>query len=208
MLDTTVVAGTAGGNCKAVSGTVQVCARKYGFNGWLGLAQIWINGSSHITKGLAKMNDTYFNTSTYNTQGWRSLVMCQEVGHTFGLGHQDENFSNPPIDPHTCMDYHVPGSSEFEHPNQHDYDQLALIYEHLDGSTTVASGAPGWSRGRHGAARNGHSAAPEDLDHTRGWGKAIHADHKGRPDLFVRDLDGETLFTFVFWSDEATGEEE
>ncbi len=29
--------------------------------------------------------------------------MCQEIGHDFGLDHQDENFNNPNLG--TCMDY-------------------------------------------------------------------------------------------------------
>lgn len=33
----------------------------------------------------------------------RCLVTCQEVGHTFGLDHRDENFDNGNLG--TCMDY-------------------------------------------------------------------------------------------------------
>jgi hypothetical protein len=40
------------------------------------------------------VNDTYFNTPKYDTSAWRNLVMCQEVGHTLGLDHQDEDFDN------------------------------------------------------------------------------------------------------------------
>ena len=54
-------------------------------------------------KAVAKMNDTYHDAAPYNRDGWRDMVMCQEVGHTFGLGHQDENFSNGNLG--TCMDY-------------------------------------------------------------------------------------------------------
>jgi predicted Zn-dependent protease len=57
---------------------------------------------SHIVQGTTKVNDTYFNTATYNTRAWRQLVMCQEVGHTFGLDHQDETFNNPNLG--SCMD--------------------------------------------------------------------------------------------------------
>src|SRR3989344_6001488 len=58
VLDTTVVAGQAKGNCRPTSGRIEVCNKTYGNNGWLGLAQIWISGS-HITQAIAKMNDTY-----------------------------------------------------------------------------------------------------------------------------------------------------
>ena len=116
-LDTMVVAGgTKPRTCKPTSGRVEVCSERYGNNGWLGLAQIWIS-SSHITRGAVKLNDTYFNTTKYNTAAWRNLVMCQEVGHTFGLDHQDETFDNPNLG--TCMDYTNDPSTN-QHPNTHD----------------------------------------------------------------------------------------
>src|SRR3989344_8120786 len=95
VLDTTIVAGSQNlRRCRPTSGRVEVCNYRYGKNGWLGLAQIWISGN-HITQGLTKLNDTYFNTTKYNTPAWKNMVMCQEVGHTFGLDHQDEAFNNP-----------------------------------------------------------------------------------------------------------------
>jgi hypothetical protein len=94
VLDTEIVpGGTNPRRCRPTGGRVEVCSSTYGNNGWLGLAQIWVSGK-HITQAVSKMNDTYFNSPTYNTPGWRHLVMCQEVGHTFGLDHQDTNFYN------------------------------------------------------------------------------------------------------------------
>ena len=85
VLDTTVVTGLSNPkNCRANLGRVEVCNSKYGKNGWLGIASIWASGN-HITQGTTKLNDTYFNTATYNKPAWRNLVMCQELGHTFGL---------------------------------------------------------------------------------------------------------------------------
>jgi hypothetical protein len=138
VLDTTVVAGGGRGKrCRATSGRVEVCNGAYGNNGWLGIASIWLSGS-HITQGTVKLNDTYFNTAQYNTPAWRNLVMCQEVGHTFGLDHQDENFTNPNLG--TCMDYtNNPASNQA--PNAHDYEQLETIYSHLDNTTTVGASA-------------------------------------------------------------------
>jgi len=81
---------------------VEVCNAAYGTNGWLGVAQIWVS-RRHIVQGTTKVNDTYFSTGKYNTPAWRQMVMCQEVGHTFGLVHQDENFNNTNLG--TCMDY-------------------------------------------------------------------------------------------------------
>src|SRR4030095_6084444 len=111
---------------------VEVCNGSYGNNGWLGIAQIWVSGK-HITQGSVRLNDTYFDTPKYNTDAWRQLVVCQEVGHTFGLDHQDEDFDNRPLG--TCMDYSNDPTPN-QHPDQHDYDELAIIYSHLDSTST------------------------------------------------------------------------
>lgn len=144
VLETPVTAGgTTPSTCAPVQGTGQVCNYAYGANGWLGLAQIWITRGSHIAQGVAKMNDTYMGaTSTYafNNDPHRLHVMCQEVGHIFGLGHQSEDGSSQ----NSCMDYYKnTGETDWTstHPNQHDYDQLAKIYNHLDRFNSSAGGA-------------------------------------------------------------------
>lgn len=180
-------------NCRATSGRVEVCSSKYGNNGWLGLAQIWVSGS-HITKGVAKMNDSYFTTTTYNTPAWRQLVMCQEIAHTFGLDHQDENFYNANLG--TCMDYTADpdGPPSNEHPNTHDFDQLALIYAHPDSSTTVGADAP------MGPGKSG--LADIEVSRPSEWGKVLRQDGNGRPSLYGRDLgNGQKIFTFVIWAE-------
>ena len=192
VLDTTIVAGESKGNCRPTNGRVEVCSKTYGYNGWLGLAQIWVSGS-HITQGVAKMNDTYFNIAPYNTAAWRQFVICQEVGHTFGLDHQDVNFTNANLG--TCMDYtNDPSGALYnqlsnEHPNAHDYDQLGLIYAHFDSVTTVGQRASSTSG-------KGNAADADDA------GKVLRKDSKGRPALYERDLGkGEKLFTFIFWAE-------
>ncbi|TSC81820.1 MAG: hypothetical protein G01um101420_824 [Parcubacteria group bacterium Gr01-1014_20] len=192
VLNTTIVAGnTTPRKCRATVGRVEVCNATYGNNGWLGIASIWASGS-HITQGTAKMNDTYFNTPTYNTPAWRRLVMCQEVAHTFGLDHQDENFSNSNLG--TCMDYtnDPDGPPSNEHPNSHDYSMLETIYAHLDSSTTVGQALP---RG------NGNSKAPIDFENSAEWGKAIKHSGDGKASLYLRDLgNNDKVFTFVLWA--------
>jgi len=188
VLNTDVVAGSANPRtCKATTGMVQVCNRTYGNNGWLGVAGIYITGGTHITKAYVKVNDTYFNTATYNTPAWRNLVMCQEVGHTFGLDHQDENFSNANLG--TCMDYTNNPSSN-QHPNAHDYAQLEAIYAHVDSSSTVsASPASGPGGGRGKAA----DAA---------WGNLLKVTNHGHGAWYVRDLGaGNLVLTHVLWAD-------
>jgi hypothetical protein len=143
VLDTTVVAGgTRAKQCRPTPGRVEVCSARYGNTGWLGVAQIWVTGGSHITQGTVKNNDSYFGDSSYqyNNAAEMQHVICQEIGHTLGLDHQDESG----ISLNTCMDYYHNTSStdtKSTHPNRHDYDELAVIYEHLDTTTTIGSSA-------------------------------------------------------------------
>ena len=191
VLDTTIVPGRARRNCSPTKGRVEVCNKKYGNNGWLGLAQIWVSGS-HITQGVTKMNDTYFNVAPYNTAAWRQFVVCQEIGHTFGLDHQDEIFNNANLG--TCMDYTNDPTSN-QHPNAHDYDQLKTIYAHLDAITTV-----------FGKKFPALVPAPADDDvdapNPAEWGKVIKKSKDGRSSLHERNLGkGNKVFTFVIWAD-------
>lgn len=143
VLHTSIAAGLSRGRCKATLGRDEICNGAYGNTGWLGVAQIWLaSGTLHITQGTVKVNDTYFDTPTYNTPAWRNLVMCQEVGHTLGLDHQDTIFDNPNLG--TCMDYtnNPIGPLDNEHPNTHDYDELVTIYTPTDSTTTVGAAAP------------------------------------------------------------------
>jgi hypothetical protein len=120
--------------CPPVLGKVEVCNYNYGDTGWLGLAQIWIyRGGSHIAQGVTELNDYYFSGAggasyAYNNSAEQQHVVCQEVGHTFGLDHQDE--SGASLD--TCMDYyHNTSSSDTRSttPNAGDYGELSCIYD-------------------------------------------------------------------------------
>ncbi len=188
VLDTRIVAGTVNPkNCRATAGRVAVCSSTYGKTGWLGVAQVWVSGT-HITQGIVKVNDTYFNAAPYNTPAWRNLVMCQEVGHTLGLDHQNTIFTDPNLG--TCMDY-TNSPSGNEQPNQHDYDQLALIYNHLDSTTSVTSPA----------------LSNLDLPNPAQWGTLIRMSNRGWTEVYERDLGGgNKVFTFVIRAvDEALG---
>jgi hypothetical protein len=167
VLDLSVVPGsTTGTTCAAKSGTVQVCNANYGANGWLGLAQIWITRGSHIAQGVAKMNDYYWTPEAnyaFANEMEAKHVMCQEVGHTFGLGHTSEDGSSQ----NTCMDYYRNTSdtdTTSTTPNAHDYEQLASIYKHLDRFNTAASdstaGAPVVFVGGHAPDGTPHGATP------------------------------------------------
>lgn len=185
-LDTTVVAGqTNPKNCRATAGRVEVCSSRYGNNGWLGVASIWAS-ANHITQATVKVNDSYFNTAHYNTPAWRNLVMCQEVGHTFGLDHQDENFTNPNLG--TCMDY-TNNPETNQHPNAHDYEMLEQIYAHLDSFTTVQQ------------TITNSRQTPNELEPGQ-WGEVIRSSANGRSSLFRKSFgNNQTIFTFVIWAD-------
>ena len=167
VLDSPVVPGsTTGRKCRASNARIEVCNARYGFNGWLGLAQIWTSGS-HIVKATAKMNDSYLDSSSYNAVA-KQHVMCQEVGHGYGLGHQDESGA----DLNTCMDY--ADALDNPSPNAHDYEVLETIYNgHLDSTSTV-------------------SAVPA------GSGRVIRAEHGLRHSYIVESLgNGFLRHTFV-----------
>lgn len=196
VLDTTIVTGGSTGNCLPTNGRVEVCNNVYGDNGWLGVAQIWVRGN-HITQGTVKVNDTYFNNSPYNTPAWRQFVMCQEVGHIFGLDHQDVNFNNTNLG--TCMDYTndpdgtLSGQLSNEHPNAHDYDQLVTIYTHLDGGSN--------GKGKPANGKPATVGQSIELNDPSAWGKAMRKDSRGNNSLYERDLgNDEKLFTFVIWA--------
>ena len=161
--------------CVMISGKIHSCNAAYGNNGWLGLASINISGG-HITQGSAKMNDSYFASGYTETN--RQHVMCQEIGHDFGLDHQ----STSGADLNTCMDY--ANALDNPSPNQHDYDQLQTIYSHLDSTTTIgaiASGLP--------------DAVPS-------WAPATQRSRS----VYVDKLaDGSELVTFVLWANPIHG---
>ena len=202
VLSLSVVNGSADPvTCPPTLGRVEVCNASYGDNGWLGIAQIWTTSGSHITQGTTKLNDTYFNTPQYNTAAWRRMVVCQEVGHVFGLDHQDERFSNTNLG--TCMDYTddpdgtIKGQLSNVSPNAHDYAQLSTIYAHLDGGTTGGGGGGG--RGRQGGA--GANLPPQANaralgNDARAWGQLVASN--GRLARYELGLpNGDVVFTFV-----------
>lgn len=194
VMNLTAVAGTSNKRCAAVAGTVQVCNGTYGNNGWLGLASISLTGG-HISQGTAKMNDTYFNTATYNNPNEKLHVVCQEIGHTFGLDHTSTDGSSQ----NTCMDYFSntgsnAGSTLSTHPNQHDYDELSTIYAHLDSSTTIA------------ASQNIPAAMADPGTEPSQWGKLVSSRANGRIETYELDFgNGNKNITTVTWADDTHG---
>ena len=188
------VSGQAGSGCTPDTGKIEVCNFNEGNNGWLGIAGLWAS-QNHITKAYAIMNDWYFDSGGYGSSAWRQMVMCQEVGHDFGLDHQDENFNNANLG--TCMDYTNNPSSN-QHPNQHDYDQLESIYSHLD-----SGGGGGGCKGKNCAASApnfpSHLEGFEDGD-PRQWGRLISRSKTGHLETYELNFgNGYKVITHVFW---------
>jgi hypothetical protein len=221
VLNTRIVSGgTTGSTCAPTLGRVEVCNANYGSTGWLGVAQIWLYvGGKHIAQGTVKNNDYYFGSSSYayNNSAEQLHVICQEIGHTFGLDHQSENGDTL----NTCMDYyHNTSSSDTlsTHPNQADYDEIRCIYDpavnrktlttswtvngttythtckgtgHLDG----AGGKPGRGNG------NGNGLFPTVGAEASQWGRVVASSASGREQTFFLDLgDGRAMVTFVIWA--------
>src|SRR6266536_4429524 len=197
--------GTSGPDCSAVSGTVQVCNGTYGSNGWLGLATIWISYfGKHIAQGTVQVNDTYFNTSTYNNPNEKQHVICQEIGHTWGLDHQDESGALY----YTCMDYFSntganAGNSASTAPNQCDYDQLLCIYDPASRGKTLNSTTSGIA---HSCTGTGHLDSSSTIGAAEA-GSAGEAAAEVPPwanpseSVYVDHLpNGQTQVTFVRWA--------
>jgi hypothetical protein len=165
--------------CRPVSGKVRACNATYGNNGWLGLAQIWVSGN-HIVQAVTKANDSYLASSAYRETA-RQHVLCQEIGHDWGLDHQDESGA----DLNTCMDYS--NKLDNPHPNNHDYAQLESTYTHVDSTSTVAPLSSGF--------------ANADVRAQATWGKKVRGATHGKSAVFVRNFGGgRAILTHVIWA--------
>ena len=183
--------------CKGPDGMVRICNLAYGNTGWLGIAGISIDGNGHIVTGYTKLNDTYFSSGFYNTPQWKQSVTCQELGHNVGLGHQDENFNNGSL--FSCMDYQNP---PFENPNAHDYEQLDLIYNHLDGYDSYNGGSSGGGDSCNAPPGKGCNKAGVGQDNAADTGWGISLGRRGAHETFIRiDPDGTRHITYVTWAE-------
>lgn len=195
VLNTPVVAGnTKPKSCRPTAGMVEVCSADYGGTGWLGVAQIWADGD-HITQGTAKVNDYYHDNAPYNSYSWKQLVMCQEVGHTYGLGHQNENFDTDETT--SCMEYTSDPAGN-ESPDNHDYQLLEDIYAHLDsgGDDGGCTGPPGQCKSTSPPPAFGMT-----LPDFEQWGEMVAITKDGGQSIFVQDFgDGYRVITHVTWT--------
>lgn len=190
-------------NCDFVTGQIDVCNDDYGSVGWLGLASIQINGNE-IVAGWSKMNDYYFNQQRYNNDVWRQLVMCQEIGHNYGLGHQNENFNTNTTD--SCMEYTSTPTAIDKTPDQHDYDQLERMYPTSNGGGGDDGGGGGKGGGKD-KPRGKPASLPSVGNAPDSWGRPIDYLPNGKPFMYERELNGYRVITHVTWTIEAAAEQ-
>jgi len=90
----------------------------YGATGWLGLASLYLLGST-IYKTTSEINE-FYTMNDAQTQH----VLCQEIGHGFPMGHQSIT-----KDMNTCMDYSLYGILVSRYPNKHDVELIDSLYD-------------------------------------------------------------------------------
>lgn len=162
-IDLVGATGTVNSACNPVFATIQVCNGNYGGNGWLGYANVWLSGG-FIVQATVRLNDNYFATDRYNTRAFRVSTLCQELGHTIGLAHNNAIRSDDNTG--SCMDYSndpdggaAYGKSNLA-PGEVDFDGLDKIYKKKDKTqlsqtklTKYGDGLyiEGWDMHEHGA---------------------------------------------------------
>ena len=198
--------------CAPIVGQILICNFPYGRQqyGWEAIATVYYRvADNHIVAATTKLNDSYYYNRVYDTPAWRAIGICHELAHDLGLDHQDTTRDN--VNLGTCMDYtNAPAGGVYkgfdygpsdEHPDAHDYEELSIIYDHDDGFSTATAAT-------NFGVREIGNAVPQALqgigDSPAEWGRAIHRDRQGRPDVFLKDLgSGKRAVTHVSW---ATGE--
>ena len=98
------------------SDTISAFNGYYGFNGWLGLAEITNYNGCTINTGRARLNQSYLEVGYSRTN--KEHVACQEVGHLFGLDHNHD-------DTDTCMNDTILSAPQ---PNSHDQELVNSLY--------------------------------------------------------------------------------
>lgn len=108
------------------NGDVDVVVKRMNAN-WLGVARISVDGAGHIQAGRVELNRLYLNSLTFDE--WDHVV-CQELGHIWGLHHNFDGAEGGTPDD-TCMNSSL-YLGDYPAPNIHDAEQLNAIYGHTD----------------------------------------------------------------------------
>jgi hypothetical protein len=88
-------------------GRVRVCNHSNYTFSFAGLANVRYNDQGHIQRGRVRVKNSV-------SESEKRPLLCQELGHTLGLGHRSTTAS--------CM--HQNASAAAASPDQHDYEQL------------------------------------------------------------------------------------
>jgi hypothetical protein len=134
-------------DCQPTEGFIKVCSGNYGDTHWRGITQLQLDGSSNISSATIKLNEAYLTSMSKKV---RQYTLCHEIGkflevdgpmqsivkglifelsinsgHSLGLAHLDEDFSN--FDLGSCMEYTNDVSAN-RRPNLRNYEILLRIY--------------------------------------------------------------------------------
>lgn len=94
---------------------INAYAGSYGSTGWLGIAEVQRYSGCTIQQGRSRLNNSYL--ASYSRTA-KKHVACQEVGHLFGLHHNQGSST-------TCMNDAILTAPQ---PNSHDQSMIASIY--------------------------------------------------------------------------------
>ena len=115
--------------CPRSMNAIRVCDNDYGKTGWAGFEVAVSTSDGYIQMSQVRINRHYL---TNQNSIYHRYVMCHELGHAFGLDHQDENFNNENVG--SCMDY-TRNHQDSLAPNVFDWQALLNIYGKLDFNT-------------------------------------------------------------------------
>jgi len=157
--------------CVPKEGVMKVCNDDYGDTNWKGLNEM-LTQEGYIIASVAKMNERYLDETVVTNQDKlfheRKYTMCHEIGHGFGLPHQDEDFNNADLG--TCMDYtHRPQNNL--NPNQEDFDALNKLYGLNEEARRSLRKRDGGGTGSGGTRNSGTIRVP------RGWKEETLNEH-------------------------------
>ncbi len=112
----------------------------FGQTDWVGVTVVNLNGGK-IVDAPVYINDHWMKTSFYDNDVQRQYVVTHELGHAFGLDHQDVEFCNPNLGSVMDYTYSILGGTKpcgsgadvnfgvsNEHPNGKDMSALTNAY--------------------------------------------------------------------------------
>jgi hypothetical protein len=177
--------------CSGVSGTIQICSTALGRNGWMGVARIVVAGE-HVAYGVAKLNDSYFEDGAVDEAQRRQWILCRQLGHIYGLTLRPRDGADQP--PSSCMQQAARGVWATA-PDDTDMQTVASQYAELD---RFANDVGNSFRDAAGGLNE-----PEIIEKPKYWGKAVHYDVEGRPDIFERLITpSRKAVTMVIWAND------